>query len=264
MLKWLRIAVSLLGAWLAAQAGNDFRFSIIGDRTGGAVPGVWEQTWREADALRPDFVITIGDAIEGRKDDAAEQEWNQIRQFLAGYRRYPIYLVAGNHDIWNARSRELFERAAGRRASYSFRRQDALFVVLDNSGGFDLPADQLQFLERELQANPKLKPKFVFFHQPCWLLALKMGSGDFALHQLARKHGVDFIFSGHVHSYAKVVRDGVTYIQVGSSGARIKPDFDAGAFYQHLLAEVKGGEVKITVHELGPPYGQGRSFAAVK
>jgi hypothetical protein len=54
-------------------------------------------------------------------------------------------------------------------------------------------------------------------------------------------------------------RDGVMYLQMGSSGARIEPDFDKGAFYQYALVEVRGGEVRITVHELGPPYGQGRS-----
>ena len=37
----------------AASAPNDFRFSILGDRTGDAEPGVYELVWKEVERLHP-------------------------------------------------------------------------------------------------------------------------------------------------------------------------------------------------------------------
>lgn len=59
-------AAAILGA--LGEPRNDFRFSILGDRTGGARPGVYEQAGREIDQLQPDFVMHVGDLIEGGED----------------------------------------------------------------------------------------------------------------------------------------------------------------------------------------------------
>jgi len=40
--------------WSAApESANHFRFSIIGDRTGSAQPGIYERVWREVDRFVP-------------------------------------------------------------------------------------------------------------------------------------------------------------------------------------------------------------------
>src|SRR5580704_11302226 len=92
---------ALLSAGLSS--GNDFRFSILGDRTGDAQPGIYEQVWRDLNALHPDFVINVGDTIQGGNDASATAEWRALRPLLDGY-RYPIYFTPGNHDIWSAAS----------------------------------------------------------------------------------------------------------------------------------------------------------------
>jgi len=256
--RWVLLLLTALG--LPAQTPvNNFRFSIIGDRTGSAVPAVYEQVWREVDRLRPDFVLNVGDTIQGRSDATVEAEWQALRPLFHRYRRYPLYFVAGNHDIWSPFSAKIFERETGRPPSYSFRFQNAHFTVLDNSQTADLELKQLEFLESELKANRSRDPKFVFFHKPFWIPFLQFQSGEFPLHRLAREYGVRYVVSGHLHFLLKMERDGVTYLQMGSSGAKIEPDFEKRAFYQHALVEVRGGEVRITVHELGPPYGEGRS-----
>jgi len=259
-LRWFGL-LAALAVW-GFGADNAFRFSIVGDRTGGADQAVYAQAWSEIDRLRPDFVINVGDTIQGTEDRTAEAEWKEIRGFLARYKRYPFYFVAGNHDIWSDYSRKLFERETGRPPTYSFDYQNAHFVVLDNSRVFDLGLDQLRFLEEDLKQNRQRQPKFIFFHQPFWLVFLKFQSGEFPLHRIAKEYGAGFVISGHGHQFLRMERDGITYLEVGSSGARIKESFTQGLFYQHIWAEVKGTEVRFTVKELGAPFGKGRSFTA--
>jgi predicted phosphodiesterase len=255
----LLLVLALGVACIAAGPPNDFKFSIVGDRTGGAVAGVYERVWRDIDRQKPDFVINVGDTIQGGRDESVEAQWKQIREILVPYRRYPFFWVAGNHDIWSSFSRKVFERETGRPASYSFDWQSAHFTVLDNSGSLDLPLDQLRFLEADLQKNRERSPKFVFFHQSFWIIFLKFQSGAFPLHRLAKEYGVNYVITGHGHQLVKIQRDGILYMQVGSSGAKVVPSFEQGFFYQHVWAQVKGAKAHFTVKELGQPFGQGRS-----
>src|SRR5215831_10708800 len=48
------------------------RFAVIGDRTGVARPGVFAQAMKQIGWLEPDFIIAIGDLIEGYTDDPVE------------------------------------------------------------------------------------------------------------------------------------------------------------------------------------------------
>lgn len=243
-------------------SGNDFRFAILGDRTGIANQKVFEQIWLEIANERPDFVINVGDMIEGGNDNTAEAEWLALRRTWDRF-KIPLFLTPGNHDIWSETSRSVFEKQAGHAPPYSFNFQDAHFTVLDNSGSLNLSAGQMQFLERDLLENRNRRPKFVFFHQPFWLIPLKFQSGEFPLHQLARKYGVDYVISGHDHQYVRLARDGIVYLEAGSSGGKLKGDgFEQGWFYQHALVRVKGTRAGITIKEIGPPFGKGRVLNA--
>ena len=93
------------------------RFVILGDRTGSVQPGVYEQVWREAAADKPDFVLTVGDTIEGLADAKAAGEWQEWQGILQPYARIPLYLTPGNHDIWSAPSAQLFEKNAAARGT---------------------------------------------------------------------------------------------------------------------------------------------------
>lgn len=270
-LLWLPAALVLVGATglqAPREPVNDFHFSILGDRTGNAAPEIYGRIWREIDLLGPDFVINVGDTIQGGSDARAEADWQQVRPILARYKRYPLYLVAGNHDIWSEHSRRLFERESGRKAFYSFDYQNAHFTVLDNSETLALSDEQHEFLLRDLRAHRHRRPKFVFFHKPYWLVPLRLGSGQFRLHEIAREFGVDYVISGHTHNFSRLVRDGVTYLVVGSSGANLARYFSdpghfaRGFFYHHVWVRVQGDKARFTVKELSGAGGQGRMFRA--
>jgi predicted phosphodiesterase len=259
------LAIAALAA-AAESPRNDFRFSILGDRTGDAQPGVYEQVWREIDGEHPDFVVNVGDSIQGGNDSTAASEWLALRQLWSRY-RYPLYLTPGNHDIWSRASLAMYYKQTGQQRFYSFNYQKAHFIMLDNSAapdlGDSLPDDQMQFLERDLEQNRDRDPKFVFFHKPLWLIPVKFQNGRFAFHQLITKYGAYFVVSGHGHQYVHERLDGVTYIEAPSSGGKLKGQgFDEGWFYGHVAVAVKGSHVEIVVKEIGPPLAQGRVITA--
>lgn len=207
---------------------NDFRFSILGDRTGGAQPEIYGRIWREVDLLHPDFVINVGDTIQGGRDADLTQQWNELRPLFQRYSHYPLYFTPGNHDVFNDTSQALYEKESKRPTFYSFDYQEAHFTVLDNSRTNGLTDDQMAFLAKDLEANKDKRPKFVFFHRPYWIAPLKLGSGEFPLHQLAKKYGVEHIISGHGHVFVRIVRDGIAYMEVGSSGGNMTKALEQG------------------------------------
>jgi hypothetical protein len=256
---WKAVLGLLLWVATAGAEGNDFRFSILGDRTGAAEPGIYERIWKEVDQLHPAFVINVGDSIEGHSDPRAASAWRDLRRVWERY-RYPLFLTAGNHDVWNEMSRNLFEKVVGRPTSYGFDWGSAHFTVLDNSQGMFMPPGQLEFLEKDLKAHSRQSPKFVFFHEPFWLVPLALGSGEFPLHRLAKEYGVGYVICGHVHELIPMERDGVIYLVVGSSGGSIARGLNLGQgrsdgwFYQHVLVTVKGAAAELSVKELDGPW----------
>jgi len=255
----LAVAFSVL---IAGASDNNFTFAILGDRTGDAIPGVYEAIWRDTAAFHPDFVINVGDTVQGLNDATAEAEWTSLRPIWQQY-HIPFFFTPGNHDIWSPLSRKIYESETKHPPAYSFDFQNAHFIILDNSGGMNLSADQMDFLERDLAANKDRSPKFVFFHQPFWLIPVRFHSGDFPFHQLMRKCGVGYVFSGHGHQFVRLVQDDIVYIEAGSSGAKLKGSgFAKGWFFGEIYARVRGTKVEMTVHEAARPYGEGRKFNA--
>lgn len=243
----------------ALPAANHFRFAILGDRTGGAQPGIFEQVWREVDRYHPDFVINVGDLIEGGNDAMTDREWRDVQVIWRPY-AYPLYFTPGNHDIWSPESEKLYEKYTGRPPFYSFDFQATHFTILDNSRSDTLSDDQLKFLDRDLAAHESAPVKFVFFHRPDWLLPLKFQS-DFPLRPILIKHHVTVVVSGHTHRFDHLKSDGVAYLCAGSSGGHLRgTGFRQGWFYHYVQVQVDQATVDMRVKEMDPPAGQGRNF----
>lgn len=257
----------VVGIRAVTEPKNDFRFSIIGDRTGGATPEVYGRVWREVDLLHPDFVVNVGDTIEGGNDATAEREWSDLRPVWHRYQHYPLYFTPGNHDVFSDTSRQLYERETKHPTFYSFNYQDAHFTILDNAQGNELTDAQLHFLQTDLEKYKDKDPKFIVFHRPYWITYVKFKNRVFPLHQLAKKYNVGHIISGHGHQFMRIVNDGVVYMEVGSSGGSMKKGLNAGQgfaqgwFYHHVWGRVKGSKVEFTVKEIDG-IGKGRMFKA--
>ena len=246
---------------LTAFAADPFRFVVIGDRTGFAQPGVYERVLQEVAAEKPAFVLSAGDTIEGLRDGTAAKEWAEWQALVSPYKQIPLYLAAGNHDIWSPFSESLFRRFSGHPLHYSFDFDQAHFTILDNSRGDTLSAGELAFLEDDLKAHAAQPLKFVMAHRPSWALDVMMGSTHFAGHVLAKKYGVQYVMAGHIHELLHASLDGVEYISLPSAGGNLRAarKYEDGWFFGYIVVGVSDKGVTFGIRELHSPYGQGRA-----
>jgi Icc protein len=254
-------SAALLPLLLLAAGPDSFHFALIGDRTGEHVAGVYEQVWKDVAASKPAFVLTPGDTIEGLHDETAASEWQQIETLLKPWSALPLYLTPGNHDIWSEQSEQHFRHYAKHDPHYSFDYGSAHFVVLDNSRSESLSAAEMAFLEEDLKAHQSQRWKFIVSHRPSWIVNALVDDPAFPLQQLVKKYGVQFVLSGHIHQMFHAEMQGVTYISLESAGGHLRASgkYQDGWFFGYTEVDVTPNGVEFTIHELGPPFGEGRT-----
>ncbi|MEO0093587.1 MAG: metallophosphoesterase [candidate division WOR-3 bacterium] len=237
---------------LALLIFQDFSFVVLGDRTGGAKDEVFEQIIKEIEILKPDFLITVGDLIEGytNKKETIESEWNYVLGQM-NQTAIPFYLTPGNHDIWDAQSESIYIRHFGK-TYYSFDYQRCHFVIIDNSrcdSFAEIPQIQLEWLKRDLKRHKRAPLTFCFLHKPFWHYSNQAEK----IHQIFKQGGVDYVFSGHNHHYFSKIWDSIVYIQVGPSGSRYKnyTKEAQGAFQNYLLVKIKNNQAQVIVIKPG-------------
>jgi 3',5'-cyclic-AMP phosphodiesterase len=253
----------LRGAWLffaLSVIAPGQRFVILGDRTGSAQKGVYEQVWKEVAAEKPEFVLNAGDLIEGLVDKDAEAQWDEVERLHAPYKAVPLFLTPGNHDIWSAVSEQLFRKRTGRAPHYSFDRGAAHFTVLDNSRSDEFTDAQMAFLEADLKAHAARPVKFIVSHRPSWILPAALKNTAFPLHRLAKQYGVRYVIAGHIHQLLRLEMEGIEYVSMQSAGGHLRASgqYKDGWFFGYTVVALKDGAAAFTVHELKAPHGQGR------
>ena len=131
-----RAAVPEAKPWTSENFKNDpdeFQFVIIGDRTGGAnAQGTFEIAMDQINLLQPEFVINVGDVIEGYSDNKAElhAEWDEVDGMLKKL-EMPFFRTAGNHDIANDTAKQVWLERHGA-TYYHFVYRNVLFLVVDS------------------------------------------------------------------------------------------------------------------------------------
>lgn len=139
------------------------RFVVIGDRTGLARPGVFERAMMQIRLLAPDFVLSVGDLIEGYTQDQTEiaRQWAEVDAAIATC-GVPFVFTPGNHDIDNAETLQAWKTRRGA-GHYSFVCRDALFLVLNTENTPtpmpDKLAQQFNMLVRMMHADPERTQK---------------------------------------------------------------------------------------------------------
>lgn len=144
--------------WTTAAFQNDpqeFQFVVIGDRTGGAnAEGTFELAIDQLNLLQPEFVINVGDLIEGYSDDEAElnAEWDELDGMLDDL-KMPFFRTPGNHDIANDVAQSVWSERYGA-SRYHFVYKDTLFLVLDSE---DPPRVAPEGIKEKLEVYNRLQ-----------------------------------------------------------------------------------------------------------
>jgi predicted phosphodiesterase len=220
---------------------ENFQFVVVTDRTGGLRPGVFEQGVEKVNLLQPEFVMSVGDLIQGYTDDLDElnRQWDEFDGFVDGL-EMPFFYVPGNHDFTNKTMEDLWTERYGR-SYYHFVYQNALFLCLNSeeaipeegnpegiyhTSDFYLSAAQRAYIKETLSANSEVRWTFVFWHKPVWLyqdsdnpthqeLVPKSGWPEVEALLKERKHTV---FAGHIHRYVHQKRNNSDYITLATTG----------------------------------------------
>ena len=245
---------------------DNFQFAVVGDHTGGHRSGVFKATVEFLNLLQPDFVMSVGDLIEGYVDDrsALESQWNEIDELLSPL-TMPFFLVPGNHDVNFDPSEEVwFERVGAGRSYSHFLYKNVLFLLVSTE---DPPkrnpdADLLEKYQRlktgEIDSEEEAKRTITELEE--WAGKVNISDAQVAYFASVLADNSDArwtfvfmhsppwemeqpgnflkiesllsdrpftMFAGHTHTYHHTQRNGRDYITMGMTGAGV-PGKDLG------------------------------------
>ncbi len=167
--------------------------------------------------VQPDFIIHTGDLSHASKP----AEFDTLDELLKGARPKQVFYVPGEHDTSIDDGKQYLQRYgknAKGRGWYSFNHKDVHFVGLNNvaqiEGMGKLGADQVQWLEADLKAQPASRPVVVFAHIPLWSVYPDWGWGtEESAQALAflKRFGSVTVLNGHIHQVMRKVEGNVTF-----------------------------------------------------
>ncbi len=201
---------------------GQFQFAIVSDRTGGHRPGVFEEGVRKLNLLQPEFVMSVGDLIEGYTTDTVElnRQWDEFTGFV-NQLDMPFFFVPGNHDLTNPVQERIWERRLGAK-HYSFVYKNVLFIAMNSedqtrgSGRGSISDSQYEWIKKTLETHPDVRWTMLFMHQPLWVQDTDpVRWFDVEKLLTARKHTV---FVGHRHHYVQYERNQSNYYMLATTG----------------------------------------------
>ncbi len=214
--------------WTSLDANNQaatFQFAIVTDRTGGHRPGIFPIGIQKLNLLQPEFVLSVGDMIEGYTRDQAEidRQWEEFNGFIDEL-TVPFFYVPGNHDYTNEVLAEKWKALFGK-SYYHFLYKDVLFLCLNSednmrgAGKGTIDDAQYEYVKKVLDENKEAKWTLLFMHQPLWNQQDTKRWKDVETLLAERKHTV---FVGHNHTYVKYERNNGKYFVLATTGGGSK------------------------------------------
>ena len=214
----------------AAPLNNDastFQFAIVSGRTGGHRARVFSQAVEQLNLLQPEFVVSVGDLIEGYSEDAPRLvgEWREFQTY-AHQLKMPFFYLPGNHDVANDFQDKLWKEKFGRRY-YHFVYKNVLFLMLNSEdpGGKKAPgkfsAEQIAYFKNVLAENKDVRWTLMYLHRPIWNNKNVEKTGWPAIEQALQGRRFT-VFCGHEHIYAREIRGSSKFYTFATTGGSSK------------------------------------------
>ena len=207
--------------WTNLDFNNDpdnFRFAIVADNNGGSRKGVFEDAVRKINLMQPEFVLSVGDLIEGYTTDSAaiNAQWKGINDILSAL-KMPFFYLPGNHDITNKLMEKEWEKRYGRRY-YNFIYKNVQFIILDSNDddNYNLTQQQTDFALEAIKKHDQVRWTFVLMHHPIWTYDT---NGRWPTIASALKGRKFTVIAGHEHHYHQAAYDGSNYYILATTGA---------------------------------------------
>lgn len=196
---------------------ENFQFAIVTDRTGGHRNGVFEKAVEKLNKLHPEFVMCVGDLVEGYTKDQKEidRQWAEWDDIL-GKLKMRFFALPGNHDISNEVMRKVWLERYGK-AWYHFVYKGVLFIAMDSNDGdgLSISRSQIDYVKKAIADNPQARWTMLYMHHPVWNYKDFNGFAEIEAALQSRPYTV---FAGHNHQYLKTQRNNRNYYILASTG----------------------------------------------
>ena len=227
----LAVKVEDRNPWTNLRLNNDpadFHFAIVSDRTGGHRAGVFSQAVEQLNLLQPEFVVSVGDLIEGYTQD--RPSWprasGRSSRATSASCRCRSSTCPATTTSSNAVERQGLEGEV-RPALLPLRLPDVLFLMLNTD---DPPGQGDGGIEQRSRSTTSRRCWTTT--QACagrsWSCTGRSGretSPDRTAGWTSRRRwraGKYTVFCGHIHRYQKFVRKGMNYYQLATTGGGSK------------------------------------------
>jgi predicted phosphodiesterase len=236
---------------------DNFQFAVVSDRTGGHRPKVFTKAVERINLLQPEFVVSVGDLIEGytTKQEQIDKEWAEFGGMTAKF-EMPFFYVPGNHDLANSTLHDDWKARFGRKF-YHFVYKGVLFFAVNSEdedadekdekkkykASYVSPA-QTAYFKKVLDETKDVRWVMVFVHKPLWT-DKDLDKNGWAAFEKVLEGRQYSVFCGHVHRFQKFTRNGMNYYQLATTGGGSRMRGLEYGEFDHLtwITVKKGGPV---------------------
>lgn len=250
--------------WTASpgkRSDGKFTFAIVSDLYSGEREGVFDIAVAQINLLNPEFVLSVGDLVDGGTEDTVQlkKEYDRFDGMVSKLKA-PFFHVGGNHDLTNLVMRGFWEKRYGRRY-YHFVYDNVLFLMLDTEDNgaermkeiyearakaievldgpnpelardmeyFKMPErvsgtvgeEQSAYFEKVIQDHPNVRWTFILMHKPVWQ---REDASNLSGIENALNGKNYTVINGHFHAYSHRVRNGHDYMILGTTSGEQNPD----------------------------------------